>query len=251
VLTAALPLLILFATPADSPGETVHLGELTEAAPRVLVLDPAGSLPEDKRRAVGSLVADVLDARDDMEVVTSADVEKLIALESERQTAGCDEASCLSEIAGALGARLVVFGDITQLDESYAISLSLFDSEEARSVARVTGEAAGETQLPAVVRNLARELLAEREGRDATPDLEPVPEVVRGPAPMALAWTLGAVGIGATVALGGVVYDMFSPTSADRSLDVLDAVGPAIVGTGVGVAVVGLVFNPFAGAGDE
>src|SRR5688572_14276841 len=100
---------------------------------RVLVLEPTGDEVEASvRAAVASLVSIELAKNQGLEVVASTDVKKMAALEAEKQTLGCDDAgSCLAELAGAMGARYVVFGDAAKLGSLTVINLSLFDSTAA------------------------------------------------------------------------------------------------------------------------
>jgi hypothetical protein len=58
-------------------------------------------------------------------------------------------------------------------------------------------------------------------------------------------WSGSFLGVGALMALGGVGFDLFSPTSVDDELGLPDAVGPGLVLAGATVALVGLAVNPF------
>ncbi len=58
-------------------------------------------------------------------------------------------------------------------------------------------------------------------------------------------WSGGFLGAGAVMAVVGVAFDLFSPTSVDNELGLFDAVGPGLVLTGATVALVGLAVNPF------
>jgi len=91
------------------------------------------------------------------EVLSSRDIQEIVALESDKQLIGCaDESSCLAEVAGALGARFVVFSQLGELDDTLVLTLNLFDADEAKSVGRkvVDGSTVselGEKVGPAVV----------------------------------------------------------------------------------------------------
>lgn len=117
-----------------------------QAKPRVLVL-------ELERNNVDEAIGDVLlaalveaMAEREIEVISSADLKQLADLEADRQATGCDTTSCLAEIAGAMGARYVVFGALTSVDDLKVANLSLFDAEQAKPVGRQTirGESARE-----------------------------------------------------------------------------------------------------------
>lgn len=72
------------------------------------------------------------------EVLATSDVREVITLEAERQAIGCEsDSSCLAEVAGAMGARFVVFGQLGKLETLYVLTLNLFDSEAATAAARV------------------------------------------------------------------------------------------------------------------
>jgi len=71
------------------------------------------------------------------EVLSTRDIERLVALESEKQLLGCtDSTACLAEVAGAMGARLVIFGELGSLDDQLLLTLNLYDANHAKSVAR-------------------------------------------------------------------------------------------------------------------
>ncbi len=71
------------------------------------------------------------------EVLSTRDIERLVALESEKQLLGCtDSSACLAEVAGAMGARLVIFGELGSLDDQLLLTLNLYDANQAKSVSR-------------------------------------------------------------------------------------------------------------------
>ena len=97
-----------------------------------------------------------------LDVITSADMRQLAALEAEKQAMGCDkDSSCLAELAGALGARLVLFGQIGKLGKSIICNINLFDSEQASAVGRVTLRAASLEDLPDQIPNAVQDLLSQ------------------------------------------------------------------------------------------
>jgi hypothetical protein len=166
---------------------------------------------------------------------------------------GCDEASCLAELAGAMGARLVVFGDANKLGTVTILTLSLFDSSKTQSVGRVSVQAATIEELPAklppAVRDLVREAL-QSENIAVAPGVGAPAVDDTAKSPMAGVWTWGLVAGGAVIGIGGLAYDAMAPSSGDDTLDGLDAIGPALMGTGVGVIALALLVNPFEGGAD-
>jgi hypothetical protein len=100
-------------------------------------------------RTLSSLVAIELarDAR--LDVLSSADLREVVALEGEKQALGCevDSSSCLAEVAGAMGARFVVIGQLGVLAETLVLTLSLYDSDEGRAPGRVVVKGADAAEI--------------------------------------------------------------------------------------------------------
>jgi len=116
------------------------------AVPVVLAMCAAGlSSPATAKPAttgelatLTSLVTAALAADDRLDVLSSADVRQVMAFEGEKQAVGCaDDTSCLAEVAGAMGAGLVVFGQLGALGTQRVLTLNLFDAHEGRSEERV------------------------------------------------------------------------------------------------------------------
>lgn len=106
------------------------------------------------RALLTGLVVTALAEEPALDVVASEDVRTQVELEAGRQLAGCADGgtSCLAELAGALGARLVVYGTIGQLGESVVLNLNLFDSSASSAVGRA---AVREPSVDAVANGVA------------------------------------------------------------------------------------------------
>src|SRR6185437_8457381 len=92
---------------------------------------PAHASRVDKGTAslVTELVTASLAKSPQFDVLASADMRRQIEMEAYKQAIGCTEkASCLAEVAGALGANVVVYGSIGKLDDVIILTLNLFDS---------------------------------------------------------------------------------------------------------------------------
>lgn len=116
---------------------------------KVISLDLKGSnvAPEDVSLLSGLLAVE-LGAYEALEVVSGAEVRQMIELEGEKQMLGCESsASCLGEIAGALGARLVAFGEVGRLGTRTVLNLSLHDSATNKNVGRASLQGDGVEQL--------------------------------------------------------------------------------------------------------
>ncbi len=104
---------------------------------RILVLSmQAKGVPGAAAETVESLITVKLSEREQLNVVSRADLAAALQVEADREVLGCNDESCLAEIAGALDARLVVHGDVSSLDGQLLITVSLFDAEQARALAR-------------------------------------------------------------------------------------------------------------------
>ena len=184
----------------------------------LLDLTTAGVPPEQVKVLDGSLAA----ALDDqgVDAVTRADLRTMASVAADLSTAGCnsDSDSCLAELAAALGADLVLSGQVGRLDTTYVLQLSLFDANAGRAMAREE------------LRGQALTLLADRipdavaRLTDRAPLLKSTTTTTSTASP--LVWVgAGALAVGATaaVALGGftwVLDDSLSnpnPVARDRA----------------------------------
>lgn len=123
---------------------------------RLLVLDPvANHVDKETVQVVAGLLTVEIAAFEGVEVVSGADVQRILALESQKVDMGCSAESCVSEIADAMGTDLVVFGNIGRLGELYILTLSLFETAAAKSHGRVSMRTRSIEELPDI---LSREL---------------------------------------------------------------------------------------------
>ena len=246
---------------------------------KILVLDlQTTGIDVEQVKLIDELLTVEIAKRESFDVLSGADVRRMVELEAEKQAVGCEDTSCLADIAGAMGARYVVYGRIGKLGSRIVLTLNLFDSETAGSVGR--SELKPESldvipdELPSVVNRLVAELVSAREPKTAAepavaaapaaaapPSEEPVdtePSAVasedaasEGPGVMAIVWPAAFAVTGVALLGGGLAYDLGSPTSDDGVADAFDAIGPALMTVGVGTAVVGFLYNPFAGGSDD
>lgn len=221
---------------------------------RVLVLEPTGGTVEPAlRTAVAGLVASELGRYEVLDVLAADDVRKAMELEADREAVGCGTDSCLAELAGALGARLVVFGDVAQLGTVAVLNLNLYDSERAVSAGRVTINAPSLGDLPARLPDGVAELVS-RTLDEITPGSSSARAAVRGPAVMSersativldvmlVGAMLGGTLVGAAVWFAGI---LFSESANPESDDIALFSAPIMLAGLVGGAALGaLVFEP-------
>src|SRR3990167_8754083 len=127
-MTVAVSLVLLWAAAAPTP-----------EVPRLLV-------QEFTVRGVDAAIAEALtdgigpeiDRRGYFRSLTTKDVQTILGVERQKQLLGCsdDQSSCLSELAGALGAPYVLGGTISQIGPSLQLSMQLLDVAKSQVVAR-------------------------------------------------------------------------------------------------------------------
>lgn len=139
-----LVLSVALATPA--------LAAEPEGRIKVLVLDvETKDLRPGEVETLTSLITAHLARYPQLDVLSGADIKRLVDLEAQKQSVGCDEGSCLSEIAGAIGAQLVFFGQAGRLGGTIVVTLNVFDAVKGQAVGRQPIEARDLGQLPALV----------------------------------------------------------------------------------------------------
>ena len=114
------------------------------------MLDLKASLVDPQvAKIVTGMIGAELAQYEDYDLITGEDLRQMVALEAEKQSVGCsDDSSCLAELAGAMGARYVVFGEVGKLDNIIVVNLNLFDSQEAKGAGRVMVRANGLGRVP-------------------------------------------------------------------------------------------------------
>ncbi len=155
--------------------------------PKILFLDLQCTIVDPAVvETISDLVGAELGQHKKYDVITTQDLRQMAKLEVEKQKSGCSDMDCLSELAGAMGARYVVYGKVGQLAEQTIITLNLFDSDEAKAVDRAVISAPSLGKVPELLPAAVAKLMGEKEL--APPPPKPVPE----PAPAAVAKTVPA-----------------------------------------------------------
>ncbi|MFH1809913.1 MAG: hypothetical protein ABIJ09_14305 [Pseudomonadota bacterium] len=145
-LLAAVPVMA-----EDAPGR-----------PRLLLMDlRAQGVDEGTTRTIRDLILLELTRSKRYDVVGGEDLRQVLELQADRQAVGCEENSCLAEVAGALGAAQVLYGSVGTLGELTLVNLSLFDAAEVRAVRRVDLRLRSLEDLPAAMPGKLAELLDE------------------------------------------------------------------------------------------
>jgi hypothetical protein len=167
------------AAPADAVAEDA--GKLRVLA---LNLEVSGVSPTTASIFQGD-IGNALDRYEELDVVTSADLAMMANLEGQRQMLGCEENSCLSELAGALGARYIVYGRLGVVEDIVVLQLNLFDSQQAQIINRQDLRGAGLKATLTQIEEAVDKLIAPIAKSRPAPTKKPDPIAAAQPAPEA------------------------------------------------------------------
>lgn len=259
---AALAAVVLAATPgvdtAASVAPPASTAPSAASKQQLLLLNlDAIDVPPDKVSILNGRVASLLSSRTDVETVTASDMQAMAQIDATKASMGCDEASCLAEVASALGARYVIYGRVGRLDDVILLQISLFDASVGKPVSRQEAQGSQLKELSDKLPKTLSALLAPL-GGPAITDAAVVEHPPAAPPLSMLTLVGGGVAVVGLVAAGGLgVWALGLDAdlgSADSSLaqkqfayDVGWMVasgavaGVVVAGVGGGVAAVGMM----------
>jgi TolB-like protein len=91
-----------------------------------------GGMNQDKADALGEMLATAIQDLGTYQVIAKSDIEAMLGLEKMKDAVGCDDASCLAQIGGALGAKYLVTGSLTPMGSQYLILVRLIEPTTAK-----------------------------------------------------------------------------------------------------------------------
>lgn len=165
---AAAPTAAPLGAPGASPGASARCVDLGGERVRVMVLDLAADPRfSSQRGALTQLVAAEAARVRGFEILSTDDVRAALDQEANRQLLGCDDNSCLAELAAALDAALLVSGRVdASSDGTPLVALTLLNTRALVVLNRVSFAWGGaDDALPDVVRTAAQTLLLEPSAR--------------------------------------------------------------------------------------
>lgn len=136
---------------------------VAEPKPTIIVLElksQGRSVTQEITQTVGSLLPSYVGQDSRFVVQSGSELREMISLQAEKELVGCEENSCLAELAQALGARFVLFGNMGKLGQLIIINLALFDNVTGQAVARKALQAKRLEDLPPILEGGVRDLLA-------------------------------------------------------------------------------------------
>ncbi len=222
----------------------------------LLVLDvDAEHLPAVDRDGLGEALALALARRLDLDVQSMRSLSVRAQLGAEQQAVGCDDSSCLAEIANAMGARYVSFSRVVRLGDQQLLRVDIFDSVSGRTVAMSSKQGQLSSLFSStneVVDTLVREAAGALPLRTVAPP-PPGRGIDVGKVVVGSVGVVGVVGGVVLLAVGVGQIDDFNTATAKwnrtPSIDNAEELkltrdharnAPAFLGAGAGLAVVGL-----------
>ena len=176
-----------------------------------------------------------------LEVVSARDITQVLGFERQKQLLGCEDASCIAELAGSLGADALVVGDVGKLDKLYVLNLKVLSASDGKTLSQLSTQVDEASKMPAALERAAKELVGQLAVALKRPELG-VRVESRSSRP-SRAWALLPAGIG-LVCLGvGVVFEV----QANARLNELQQAGPgsdprSIAKSGKDAEIIGHVF---------
>lgn len=215
--------LVLAAAAPDAGGMPRTAASHTETS--ILVLDVAGTEGDPEAKGLSPLLVSLVEERTELRVTPASAVRDRLSLASEKVEAGCDAAACMAEVAGAIGARFVLFSRYTRSGDLRLLRMEAFDDGEQRTVSVVTVRAESTGSLLEELPRAVSDLVARSDG--ALPVRESASPVVQAPGFFdrpgnallvagAAASTLGVLSV--------VVFGLFVAAASDSSGALDDAV---------------------------
>jgi predicted Fe-Mo cluster-binding NifX family protein len=182
---------------------------LADDKPQLLVLDfRAEGVDEGTADLIMDVVTSAFGKANRFDVKSSDDIAELLNLEAGKSALGCDDASCMAEIAGAMGAEFVVTGRIGKLGETYIVKVAVLKPATAATVGQETVQAKSLDELPARLKPIAQKLSLQALGEEVPAELmaevERASSTKRARAPKAAEEEGGFPWIGTSMGVGGV-----------------------------------------------
>lgn len=181
-------------------------------------------VPGEKRDFFVEYFSERLAAGGGLAVTSAAQIAAVIGAERQRQLLGCGESSnsCSAELAGALGADVIVIGTIAKIGDETAITLKAVDGRNSALLASMSAREVREEKLLDFLGNAAAELRASLLLKLRQVDVAASAPSRLGPAvwvPAAVGVAAGAASLGLFLSAKGIEGRLRSgdPSVGDRS----------------------------------
>lgn len=240
------------ATTTDDNTEKVEVdGGAKKPSTSVLVLDLkyGDGITKDNAYVMTQEVATELARDTEVRVQTVEDSRVTLGVEAQKQMVGCDETSCLAEIAQAMGTDMLLFGRLDRVGDQVTLQLTLLDAATAQPKERVSAK---DKDVASILVRMNSVLLNTKRA------INPNVVIEEPPPPLLLYGGLAGAGVGAAVMVGCAIagaiayaqmtnFEVHSAATRNQTRDLffwpavaIGSVATAAVVAGGVVAVVGM-----------
>ena len=124
-------------------------------------------LDQEQTQTISGLIFYYLSLNPDLLVYSESDLMAVLDLEAQKQFLGCDDSSCLDELAGAMDVDLMITSHLGRLGNRFHLTLSMVDTRTAKTHKRVSIKVRRQAELPFKLRSAIHSLLMDYGGLPA------------------------------------------------------------------------------------
>ncbi len=163
-LSASLLVALLISAEGPAPSQP----QVLVAVPELVPLGVSAELAQN----LTAVIAAELGRYDHVRVISSREIAMLLGVERQKELLGCADESCVTQLAGGLGAEKILSGQLGTVEQSLVFTLQLTDVKSARVEGRqVKVVPAGKNQLVDAVRATVTALMGSATSRNQPPRL--------------------------------------------------------------------------------
>jgi hypothetical protein len=100
----------------------------------VMPLAPGDGVADKTAQSVTDAVCAELRHNPGLQIMTAQELNAVLGVERQRQMIGCQNDTCMAEVAGALDADRIVLGNVAKLGQSWMVHLQLVDARKVQTV---------------------------------------------------------------------------------------------------------------------
>jgi hypothetical protein len=189
-------------------------------------------MPEDVGRFYSEHFAEQMRAAG-FEVTTAQQISTLLGFERQKALMACSDASCVAELANALGVDALITGQLGKFGPSYQVNVNVISARDGQTIASHSGRVKAEDAVLEELERAAREMapeVARKLGKGAPSKVPDAPKVAAAE-PKASTLT-PSVAVGGSTAIA-------TPRPAAPSGSLRSWALPTAIGGGVALAVAG------------
>lgn len=218
----------------SQPGQVCAQPAKNAEAVSVLVMDLkyGQGITKDNATVLTREIATELAKVQNVRVQTTEDARVILDVDAQKQLIGCDETSCLAEIASAMGTDTLMFGRLDRVGSKVTLQLTLLDANRATPLSR---SSAKDDDVTSILVRMDAILL------DAKKKLNPAYESPATLTPLMLGGGIGII-LGSIALVGGAAaatlgYSQMTDLEASKSSR--EASRSTLFWPAVGVGVLG------------